>query len=135
MTKEPDLDQSHEPYGEGSFAAFIRKLGDLIDAREAADPTPRPPPEPWADRPGTLIAAEKDLLRWELIQRVQPHLCGGPERCTHDRCRRARRCGELESLRPLTEAARATLSRERAKWRPPEEPPAQPARRRRAPGA
>lgn len=127
---DPDLEQSHEPYREGSFAAFIRKLGELLEAREAANPTHQPPPEPSANKPGSLIAAEKDLLRWELIERVQPHLCGGPEKCKHGRCRRARRCGELEGLKGEIEAARATLARERAQWNP-EAPPASERRRSR----
>ena len=131
MTNEADIDKTPEPCDEGHFAAFLRKVGDLIEAREAANPTPQTPPEPWVDKPGSLIAAERDVFCCELLERLQLPLCGGPAKCERARCRRAGRCGELESLRPLTEAARATLSREQASWRPPEAPPALTGRRRR----
>jgi hypothetical protein len=97
-------------------------------AREAANPTPEPPPEPWVDKPGTLIAAEKDVWRWELVQKLNLALCGGPEKCSAARCRRARRCTEMEEIGPQIELARATLARELAKWTPL--PTERPVRRR-----
>jgi hypothetical protein len=77
------------------------------------------PPEPWVDKPGPLIAAEKDVPRWELVERLQPAICGGPERCKLGRCRRARRCAELERLKPMIEDSRVALAGELAQWKPP----------------
>jgi hypothetical protein len=118
-----------------AIAEVLCKLREIMEAREAANPTPEsspgPPPEPWVDKPGTLIAAEKDVALWEVVEKLRPALCGGPERCRQSRCRRARRCGELEQLRPMIEASRATLARERAQWKPPSTPPEPPIRRRR----
>jgi hypothetical protein len=122
-------------YGTGQDAAVARalhRLGEIMAEREAANPTPEPPPEPWVDKPGSLIAAEKDVARWELVEQLQPAVCGGPGRCKIGRCRRAGQCAELERLRPMIEESRATLARERAQWKPPPTPPA-PIRRARRP--
>lgn len=131
--KQSDLQQPDNPCDDGDFARFIRQLEEAIAERELADPRPEPPPpdEPWFDKPGTLIAAEKEMLAWELLERLQLPLCGGPEKCGRDRCRRARRCSELDEIRPMTEAARAKLARERAKWRPSEQPAEPPRKARR----
>jgi hypothetical protein len=113
-----------------AFGEFLRKVEERIAAREAANPTPEPPPEPWVGKTGTLIAAEKDVWRWEMVHKLRLVLCGGPEKCKEARCRRARRCAAIEEIRPEIEAARATLARELAKWTPPPVPPEPPMRRR-----
>jgi hypothetical protein len=114
-----------------AIAKVLCRLRQIMEEREAANPTPEPPPEPWVNKPGALIAAEKDLATWELVEKLQPALCGGPERCPQGRCRRARHCAELERLRPMIEESRAALARERAQWKPPPTPPEPLARRRR----
>jgi hypothetical protein len=130
MTDEPKPEP--DPDGDAAFAELLRKIGDLIAAREAANPTPPPQREPRVDKPGALIAAEKDVLCCQLIEKLELLHCGGPEKCQRTRCRRSRRCAEIEDFKPLAEEARAALAREQAKWKPPQAPPeARPPRRRR----
>jgi hypothetical protein len=120
MKTTADTEQRHAAEGERTFAEFLRQVGERIAEREAANPTPEPPPEPWVDKPGTLIAAEKDIWRWQLVEKLELLLCGGPDACKHARCRRSWRCATLAKLQPMTEASRATLAREQAQWKPPQ---------------
>ena len=131
MHDGPKTEQQRARDQDQAVAEALFRLGQIMAEREAANPTPEPPREPWVDKPGTLIAAEKDVARWELVEQLQPALCGGLERCLQGRCRRARRCAELEELRPMIEESRAALARERAQWKPPPTPPEPLARRRR----
>jgi hypothetical protein len=122
MQDEPETAWSQASDQDWAVAKMLAFLREIMDAREAANPTPpapKPPPEPRVDKPGSLIAAEKEVWRWELLERLQPAVCGGPERCRLGRCRRARRCAELERLKPMIEESRAVLARERAQWKPP----------------
>jgi hypothetical protein len=130
MHDGPRTEQLHGPDQDRAIAEVLCRLREIMEEREATNPTPEPPPEPWVDKPGTLIAAEKDVARWDLVEQLQSALCRSPERCPHGRCRRARRCAELERLRPMIEESRATLARERAQWKPPPAPEP-PVRRRR----
>jgi hypothetical protein len=125
------MEQPIAPNQDQAIAEVLCRLRQILEEREAANPTPEPPPEPWVDKPGALIAAEKDVARWELVEKLQPALCGGPKRCRQGRCRRARRCAELDRLRPMIEESRAALARERAQWKPPSTPPEPLVRRRR----
>ena len=130
------MGQPDEPDADARFAAFLRELGDLIARREAANPTPPQPPEPWIDKPGTLIAAEKEVMRAQVVEKIQLALCGGPKKCQLARCRRSLRCAEIEDLRPIAERARAKLAAELAKWKPPPAPPESQSRKgRRRPQA
>jgi hypothetical protein len=111
---------------------LMRRMEAIYAAREAENPTlaPSSPPEPWVDKPGTLIAAEKDVFRMEIVERLLRGLCGGDvARCDKHRCRRRRHCSAQEEIAPELEAARARLAAEQAKWQPPPEPPR--ARRKR----
>ena len=58
-------------------------------------------------------AAEMDLLRAELTDRIQAAICADPRRCRKHRCRRLSRCRELEETRLLLEEQRALVQRER----------------------
>jgi len=128
---EHDPDQPHEPDAGTRLAAFLRELQLRLAAREEANPPP-PPPEPWVDKPGSLIAAEKDVWRWELVEKITLLRCGGPAACAQARYRRSRRCAEMERLAPQIEASRATLAAEQARWTPPPAPPEPtPGKRRR----
>jgi hypothetical protein len=104
---------------EARFSEFLRKVGERIAEREALNPTPRPPPEPWVDKPGTLIAAEKDLWHWQMCHKLQSLLCRDVAKCEDGRCRRVKRCRELEHVAIGIEACRVRLAAEQAKWQPP----------------
>jgi hypothetical protein len=80
------------------------------------------PPQPGAIRPGAVIAAEKDLLRWETIKEGQAILCRSPARCEHHRCRRRRRCTRLDVVAAGLAVARARLAAQRAGRQPPPAP-------------
>jgi hypothetical protein len=136
MTRKPDIRSTHDPVDPRAFGDFLRKLERRIEEHWAGKPTPpEPPPDPWENhKPGTLIAAEKDVRLWELIEELELGLCGGHEQCAQAWCRRARRCATIERLRPEMEKSRATLAREQAKWKPPPTPPEPPAKRRRRGG-
>ncbi len=112
-----------------AFAKFLREVGDRIAEREAANPTPKPPRDPEIGKPASLIAAENEAGRWQLLEKLRLAFCGGPDKCSEARCRRARRCAALEEIRPEAELARAALARERAKWTPPPAPPQPPKAR------
>src|SRR5262245_6416998 len=132
MTTRPHTKPADVSPDDHTFGEFLRKLGERIAEREAANPAPsplpEPPPEPWVDKPGTLIAAEKDVWRWQLVEKLQGLLCGGPERCAHAR---SRRCANLEALKPEIEASHAVLAREQAAWKAPPSPPERTRRKRR----
>jgi hypothetical protein len=130
VSDDPKTDQPRDLSEEAAFAAFVREVGDQMAAREADNPSPPAPREPWVDKPGTLIAAEKEVLCCRIIERLELLLCGGPGNCARSRCRRSRRCAQLESLKPMAEAARATLASEQAKWRPSPAPEPAPSGRR-----
>jgi hypothetical protein len=42
-----------------AIAKVLCRLRQIMEEREAANPTPEPPPEPWVNKPGALIAAER----------------------------------------------------------------------------
>jgi hypothetical protein len=131
MTRKPDIRVSHGPVDPSAFADFLRKLERRLDQRWAGKPAPERSPDPWAGlKPGPLVAAEKDVRQWQLIEKLELRLCGGPEKCKQAWCRRTRRCATIERLRPEMELSRATLARERAKWKPPSGPPQPPPLRR-----
>jgi hypothetical protein len=114
------LGQPGADVDDAAFAEALRKLQERFAEIAAADPASPPlpsPPKPWADKPGTLIAAEKEVWHWELIEKLELAHCGGPERCPHACCRRSRHCAKADALKPLIAAARATLAREQAKWK------------------
>jgi hypothetical protein len=114
-----------------AFAEALCKLRERFALIEAAEPSPLPCPptppepatdeagidEPWMDKPGTLIAAERALWQWELVEKLELAHCGGPARCPHACCRRSRLCAKAEELKPLITAARTTVAREQAKWK------------------
>ena len=124
-------DQPWPPEREAHFGKFLREVSERIAERAAQNPTPEPEPdpEPWVDKPGTLIAAEKDLWRWEMCQKLSRVLCQDTAKCQDGRCRRTKRCRKLEEIAAGIETARATLAAEQAKWQPPPLPPV-PRRRR-----
>ena len=126
---------------ERRLAAFLKWAADYYAGQQAANPQPDSPPEPWVDKrvdkPGTLIAAEKDVLRGEMAEKLQRALCADIARCEHRRCRRRRRCSRLEEMASNMAASRANLAAERAKWQPlpaPVEPPRQRRARKRGNG-
>jgi hypothetical protein len=123
------------PDDEAWLPKLFRQVEAAFAAREAANPTraPAPPPEPapWVDKPGSLIAAEKDVFRIEIAARLRGLLCGGIARCKRHRCRRRRRCSAVDELAPQIAEARARLAAEQARWQPPTAPAAAPRRRRR----
>ena len=108
----------------GWLADLVRQMDAIYAAREAANPTPPAvePPQSQADKPGVLIAAEKDALRWQIVEKLQRALCGDVARCGRHRCRRSRRCTKLEEMAPEMAASQANLAAERAKWQPPPAP-------------
>ena len=115
---QSDPQQPHDD--EARFAAFMRRIPEFI----AADANPPGPPKPWVDKPAALAAAEADLFRCELVLRIRRVLCGDVGRCKDGRCRRTKRCRQLDALRPLVEAARAAVAKQQAKWQPPSGKPA-----------
>jgi len=133
MTEDADRHGREHPLPHDWLPQLIHRVSERMAEREMANPTPPPadPPEPYVDKPGTLIAAEKDLFRWTIAERLQRLLCGDVTRCQDGRCRRRRRCRKLAEMAPDLEAARATLAAEQAKWQPPSAPPVAPRRRRR----
>jgi hypothetical protein len=124
--------RSDEPDDENWLPELMRQVGAALAAREAESPAPAPPPEPepWVDKPGALMAAERDVFRLELSERLRRLLCGDAARCKRQRCRRRRRCSAVEEIARDLAAARARLAAERAKWQPPLAPPAAPRGRR-----
>ncbi|MFZ1106093.1 MAG: hypothetical protein WAN86_25055 [Hyphomicrobiaceae bacterium] len=133
MHEEPETQQLHGRTQDQAIAEVLCKLRDIYAERETANPPSEPPtpdPDPWADKPGSLIAAEKDAWLCELVERLQQAWCARPGGCGLGRCKRARRCAELESLRPMIEQSRAALAAAQARW-PRPTPPAQPLARRR----
>jgi hypothetical protein len=114
--KPPAIHEIEDP--EQRLAAFLKWAADYCAAQRAANP----PPEPWVDKrgvkPGTLIAAEKDVFRGEMAEKLQRALCADIARCEHHRCRRSRRCTRLEEMASNMAASRANLAAERAKWQP-----------------
>jgi hypothetical protein len=127
--------RGEEPDDGAWLPELIRQVAAIYAAREAANPTParapEPPPEAWVDKPGALIAAEKDVFRIEIAERLRRALCGDVAHCKRHRCRRRGRCSAAEELAPAIAAARAHLAAERAKWQPPPAPAAAPRGRRR----
>jgi hypothetical protein len=101
------------------LAAFFKWAADYCAEQRARTPEPDRPREPWIDKPGVLIAAEKDLWRWEMNHLLRSHICKSPGGCEDRRCRRTNRCRELDAAAKAVEAARVRLAAERAKWQPP----------------
>jgi len=90
----------------------------IYAARKAENPAAAPVPGPWVDKPGALIAAEREVFRGEMAERLQRAMCGEAARCKDHRRRRRGRCRALEDIAPELERARANLAAERAKWQP-----------------
>jgi hypothetical protein len=138
MNLEPEPPAFHEIEDpEQRLAAFFKWAADYCAAQNAANPQPDPPPKPWVDKPGTLIAAEQDVFRGEMNEKLQRVLCSNIARCEHHRCRRTRRCTRLEEMASDMAASRANLAAEQAKWQPPPapvEPPRGRAARKRGNG-
>jgi hypothetical protein len=125
--------RGNAPDDDSWLPELMRRMEAIYAAREAENPTPAPssPPEPWVDKPGTLIAAENDVFRMEIVEKLQRGLCGGDVACCDKhRCRRRGRCSAQEEIAPELEAARARLAAEQAKWQPPSAPPGPPRARR-----
>jgi hypothetical protein len=126
--------RSDEPDDEAWLPRLFRQVEAAFAARAADNPTrapdPPPEPEPWVDKPGSLIAAEKGVFRIEMAAKLRGALCGGVARCKKHRCRRRRRCSDVDDLAPQIAEARARLAAEQAKWQPPPAPAAAPRRRR-----
>src|SRR5262245_66063630 len=102
--KPSSQEQPDDARDEADLAWVLRELSELLAEREAANPRPKlpPPSESEHSKPGTLVAAEKEPLGCEVLERLQqPLVCGGPEKCEHDRRRRARRCSELEEIKAM----------------------------------
>jgi hypothetical protein len=133
MNLQPDAPAFHEIEDpEQRLGAFFKWAADYCAAQRAANPQPDRPPESWVGKPGTLIAAEKDVFLGEMAEKLQRVLCADVARCEHHRCRRRRRCTRLEEMASNLAASRANLAAERAKWLPPPAPvePPRGARRR-----
>jgi hypothetical protein len=104
------IDQAPVPDDERALDELLRKLDERNEVYAAANLKP----ESRIDELGSLLSAESAVLSWELVELIQPSICGGPEKCPLGRCRRARRCAELGRIAPRLAEARATLIRERA---------------------
>ena len=118
----------HSQLPDDGLADFIRRVSEIFAEREAANPTPPRPPEPWIDKPGTLIAAEKDFALWKVLARIQRPLCQTISSCKDQNCRRTNRCRELILITKEMEASRMRLAGELAKWQPSPTRPAEPPR-------
>jgi hypothetical protein len=130
MDLEPKPPAFHEIADPGQrLAAFFKWSADYCAAQEAANPQPDPTPKPWVDKPGTLIAAEQDVFRGEMLEKLQRVLCSDITRCEHHYCRRRRRCTRLEEIASSMAVSRANLAAEQAKWQPPPAPVELPRRR------
>jgi hypothetical protein len=125
--KPPAIHEIADP--EQRLAAFFKWAADYCAEQRARNPTPDRPREPWVDKPGTLIAAEKDLRCAEMNHLLWSRMCETTDRCEDRHCRRSKRCRGIVTAAETVEAARATLAAERAKWQPPP-PPAEPPRGR-----
>jgi hypothetical protein len=115
-----------------SFEDAFARLKDAVE-REFAKRPPEAAPavvERTALRPQS--AAEADLFRAEMAYRIAAVLCADPSRCAEHRCRRLRRCVELEEAGKLVEEQRALVAREQAAAAacPDDAPGAQAGRRR-----
>lgn len=100
-------DQRHQEMG---WAEFLRKVDERIAEREALNPAPPKPPQPYVEKTGVLIAAENDFLRWEICLKMQGWLCHDTAKCQDNRCRRKKRCRELQTLATELEASRLRLA-------------------------
>ena len=95
---------------EMGWAEFLQKVDERIAEREALNPPPPKPPQPYVQKTGALIAAEKDLLRWEMCLKLQGWLCRDTAKCQDNRCRRQKRCRKLQTLATDLEASRLRLA-------------------------
>jgi hypothetical protein len=127
MHDEPEAQQSQRRTQDEAVAHVLSRLREIFAEREATNPTPESPRDPWVDKPGPLIAAEKEVWRCELIEKLTLAWCARPGGCALDRCKRSRRCAELESLQPMFEQVRAALAAAQARWPRPTELPQPPA--------
>jgi hypothetical protein len=118
MTDNTNSHQS-ESSNDNGLADLIRRIEAIYAARAETEPSPIPQSNPWIDKPGTLIAAERDVFTWEIVEKLQRLACRDIAHCENHRCRRGRRCSKLEELEPEMAKSRANLAAERAKWQPP----------------
>ena len=135
MTQDPE--KPAPANDNGWLAVIIEHVTAVHAEREAKNPSPPSPPEPkeppWPDKPGELIAAEKDLFRWEICVKLRKALCSDTNKCEDPRCRRRRRCRELDMLTKMSEESRAHLAAMQAKW-PAPQPQPEPAPKRKRKG-
>lgn len=127
-SKPPPIHEIADP--DDRLAALFKWLLDRSAEQEALSPEPERPPEPWVDKPGTLIAAEKEVFRGEMAIKLLRAMCADTARCERQRCRRRRRCEEVERLEAYMATCRAHLAAEQAKWQPPPAEALSPGRRR-----
>ena len=99
--------------GDAWLASFVRRKAVEVDKLPPATPS-----ESDVGKPPRLVAAEADLFRCEIATRLVKLRCRGVSQCPDRPCRRAKRCRELDEMRPLMEEVRAEVARQRAKWRP-----------------
>jgi hypothetical protein len=120
MTSKP-LGEHRPAQDHGISADFMNEVTRRIEEREALNPSPPPPPQvPWPDKPYELIAAEKELMRWEFCGLLQSLTCQTGPACTRAFCRRHKRCREMDVMDAEIAKARARLAALQAKWPAPD---------------
>jgi hypothetical protein len=135
MHEDPETQPAQARTQDEAVAEVLHKLGKIFAEREgtAAPPEPEPPRDPWVDKPGPLIAAEKDVWLLGIVEKLQLAWCKRPGGCRLGRCKRTGRCAEIDKMRPEIERSRAALADAQARWPRPAglaEPPARRRRRR-----
>ena len=141
MHEDPKTQPAQARTQDQAVAEVLYKLGQIFAEREAADTPPKPelPHDAWVDKslnkplnkPGPLIAAEKDVWLWGIVEKLQLAWCKRPGGCRLGRCKRSGHCAELDKMRPEIESSRAALADAQARWPRPAGPAEPPARRHR----
>jgi hypothetical protein len=135
MNESPKTPPAAARTQDQAIAEIIVRMNEIYAAREAANPAPEPGPkpgpprDPWVDKPGPPIAAEKEVWQWGLIEKLQLGWCKRPGGCALGRCKRSGRCAKIEEMRPEMERARAALAAAQARWPRPADLAEAPRRR------
>ena len=105
------MGKQKRPSDESSFDSAFARLREGVERIYAQRPSPEPTDKPLPEVAET--AAERELFRAEIAHRLRSALGCEPEACADHRCRRTRRCREIQESEAFLEQMRARVERER----------------------